>query len=271
MSSLSQKRDIFKELLSFLITTGKLDQKDADIYVLALKKGVIKSSDVSDEFSDVRPSTAITRMNRLAKKGFLEVLPKETTRRRPYAVKFRAIHPKIALEEVVEKAIALPKLLELYDEHWEFLAEKAKLDSEMWLAKSQKAAIGIGCSMLRGSKKEIRIYSHDCTWFNNVDVQTSLQDARSNGITITVIAHNPEDGIVEMLTNMGISVHACKGFCGPPFCVIDKQWLFLPVQSGTLSKQFSVMRTNDKYLVDNFLSLFDTALSYSQPWRGKNV
>lgn len=265
-SSLSNEKDIFKELYSFLVTTGKLRPKDANIYVLALKKGIIKSSDVSNEFPKIRPNAAIARLKDLADRGLLEVAPKETVSKRPYGMNFKAIHPRIALEDVVKKTLELPKLLERYDEHWEILAEKPIQDTEIWFAKSVRAARNIGASMLGGAKKEIKIYSHDCSWFEKIDIQTALENAVSNGVAVAIVADNPPKKIAEKMIEMGISMSCCKNCYGLPFCIIDKRWLFLPTQSGTLSKQYSAIRTNDKYMVDNFVSLFETALSCSKPW-----
>lgn len=270
-SSLSKKEDLFKTLHSFLVATGKLDTTDANIYVLALNKGVINSSDVSDEFPNIRPNTAIARLKTLAKKGFLESVSKETSNRRPYTVIFKAVHPRIALKEVVQKTLELPGLLSQYDEHWEILAENPRQDTEVWLSKSEKIATRIGASILSGAKQEVKIYSHDCSWFKNLDIQQSLVEARSNGATISVVANNPEKGVATSLADLKVSLYKCEKCFGSPFCVVDKNWLFLPVQSGTLSKQFSTFRTNDKYLVNNFLSLFETALDCSTIWGKKDV
>ena len=267
MSSLSEEKDLFSKLHSFLVTTGKLDETDANIYVLALKKGVIKSSDVSEEFSRIRPNAAIARLKGLAKKGLLEVAPKETIGKRPYGMIFKAIHPRTALKDVVEKSLELPHLLERYNEHWEILSEKPAQDTKIWLTKSAKAAKRIGCSMLGGAKQEIKIYCHDCSWFEILDIQTSLETAVANGVTVVVIANNPPKHIVEKLTQTGISLYICESSYGLPFCIIDNCWLFLPTQSGILSKQYCAIRTNDKYMVDNFANLFDTALSCSELWR----
>jgi hypothetical protein len=270
-SSLSKKEDLFRTLHSFLVATGKLDTTDASIYVLALNKGVINSSDVSDEFPNIRSNTAIARLKTLAKKGFLESVSRETSSRRPYAVTFKAVHPRIALKEVLQKTLELPGLLSQYDEHWEILAENPRQDTEVWLSKSEKVATSIGASILSGAKQEVKIYAHDCSWFNNFDIQQSLADARSNGATVSVVAHNPGKDIAISLVDLKVALYKCEECFGPPFCIVDKNWLFLPVQSGTLSKQFSALRTNDQYLINNFLSLFETALGCSTLWGKKDV
>jgi sugar-specific transcriptional regulator TrmB len=270
MSDLSRKDELFKRIESYLATTG-FDETDAKIYVLALSRGILNSSDVSEEFSEIRQNTAVARLKNLASKGFLEMISKETTSKRPYVINFKAIHPRIALKETLEKARELPRLLELYDEHWEALAENPKQDVEIWLSKSERIGIRIGASVLGGAKQEIKIYSHDCSWYKYTDIQTSLESARSNGATITVIAHNLEEAISRNLKKMNVLLYSCENNHGPPFCIVDRNWLILPVQSGTLSRQFSTIRTNDKYLIDSFLGLFDTALSCSSKWGKRNV
>lgn len=270
-SSLNKKENLFKTLHSFLVATGKLDTTDANIYVLALNKGTINSSDVSNEFPNVRPNTAIARLKTLAKKGFLESMAKETSSRRPYTVTFKAVHPRIALKEVLQKTLKLPTLLSQYDEHWEILAENPRQDTEVWLSKPEKMAARIGASILSGAKQEIKIYSHDCSWFKNLDIQQSIEDACSNGAAVRVVANSPEGTIAKSLVDLKAYLYKCEKCFGSPFCIVDKNWLFLPLQSGTLSKQFSAFRTNDKYLVNNFLSLFETALDSSTLWGIKDV
>ena len=267
MSSVSKKRDIFNELRSFLVTTEKLDSKDARIYVLALKRGIVKSSDVSDQLQ-IRRTTAIARLKALAKKGFFEFAPKETAKKRPYGIEFKAVHPRIALEDVVKKAVELPHLLELFDEHWEVLAEKPVQETEMWFAKSPRVARCIGASMLSGAMQGIKIHSHDCSWFEGNDIHISLENAISNGATVTVVASNMPENIAKRLTDIGASLYECKEHYGVPFCLVDNLWLFLPTQYGALSRQYCSIRTNDKYMIENYAGLFKTALSCSTP-RGK--
>lgn len=270
MGSLSKEKDLFKELDSFLVTIGKLDPKDASIYVLALKKGVIKSRDVYDEFG-IRPNAAIARLKALTNLGMLEVAPKETAKMHPYSKCFKAINPRIALKDIVKRSMDLPHLLERYDMYEEeILAESPIQPTEIWIAGSAKAAIRIGASMFSGAKQEIKIYCHDCSWFDEyIDIQESLEDVAKNSISISVIADCPPENTARELTEMGVKFYTCRDFRGPTFCIIDGCWLLLPTQTGTLSKQYSVLRTNDKYIVDEFINLFKTVLSCSKPWGKK--
>jgi sugar-specific transcriptional regulator TrmB len=270
MSGLSKKDELFKRIESCLVTTG-LDETDAKIYVLALSKGRINSSDVAEEFSNIRQNTAVARLKNLANKGFLETISKETLCKKPYVMNFKVIHPRIALKDILEQTKELPKLLGFYDEHWEALAENPTQETEIWLSKSERIGIKIGASILSGAKQYIKIYSNDCSWCKYQDIETSLRSAHSHGATITVIAHNPEKAVVERLKENKVALFSCTENYGPPFCVVDSDWLILPVQSGTVSRQFSMLRTNDRYLIAGFLSLFETVLSCSSKWGRKNV
>ncbi len=263
MSDLSKDLELYEKIQSYLISTG-LDSKDAKIYVLALNKGTITSRDVSNEFSEIRQNTAITHLKRLAQRGFLEYSSKETTNRKPYSIDFKVINPRIALKEQLEKAKELPTLLNRYDEHWEFLGENLIHEPDIWSSKNERVGIKIGASIISGSKEEIKIYSHDCSWCRFIDIQTALEDAYSNGVSITVIAQDFNKLLLEALKEIDISLFSCEGDYGAPFCIIDNDWLILPLQNGTISKQFSMVRTNDKYLINNFLKLFETVLSCSQ-------
>ena len=171
MSSLGKKEELFKDIESYLVTMG-FDQTDAKIYVLALNRGTLSSSDVSEEFPEIRQNTAVERLKKLVKKGCLEFNSEETKSKHPSAMNFKAVHPKVALREVLEKTKELPKLLELYEEHWDHLAEKPGQDSETWLSKSEVVGIRIGASVLSGATEEVKIYSHDCSWCRYNDVQT---------------------------------------------------------------------------------------------------
>ena len=269
MSGLGRKNQLFKQIESYLATAG-FDQTDAKIYALALSKGKINSSIVSEEFPNIRQSTAIERLKSLARKGCLETIPKETAGRRPYAIEFKAINPRIALKEHLQKAKELPELLELYDEHWEALGENLSQDTEIWVSKSERVSARIGASILDGAKQEIRIYSHDCSWCKYSILQISLENATKRGVTIVIIADNFER-TPKNVTKLPITLYLSKNNYGSPFCIVDEDWLILPVQNGTLLKKFLMIRTNDRYLINNFSELFKTALSYSSIWGKNNV
>ena len=269
MSGLNRKDELFKGIESYLVTTG-FDPIDSRIYVLALSKGKITSSDVSDEFTDIRQSTAVARLKNLAKKGYLDMIQIETASRKPYAMEFRAVNPRNALKEKLQKAKELPQLLERYDEHWEALGENPTQDTEIWLSKSESVGARIGASIFEGAKQEIKIYSHDCSWCKYPDINESLENTCSNGVTVTIIANNPKI-IQKSVKKMNAVLKFTEENYGPPFCIVDIDWLILPIQNGTLSKKFSMIRTNDKYLIENFSGLFKNALNHSSDWGKNNV
>lgn len=114
------------------------------------------------------------------------------------------------------------------------------------------------------------IYSHDCSWSKYIDINSSLENASSNGVTVTIIANNPER-IQKSSKKTNVILKITKENYGSPFCIVDTDWLILPIQNGTLSKKFSMIRTNDKYLIGNFSELFKTALNHSSNWGKNNV
>jgi sugar-specific transcriptional regulator TrmB len=266
MSSLGKKEKLFRDLRFVLETIARLEKADADIYLLALKRGEIKSSDVTEAYPDIPGNIAIPHLKKLASKGFLEVCPRET-KSQPHATLYRVVNPRIALKKALSKISALPKLLSLYDEHYEFLSKNPIFSSSVWLSKSERVGTTLSASILAAAKQSISIYSHDCSWFQKIELRESLEKASSKGVTTTIIAHDLGEKLAAQLTSMGISLYTCQQPYGPPFCIVDNAWLLLPTQSGTMREQFSILRTNDTYLLSHFSDLFGTALSCSSRWR----
>jgi predicted transcriptional regulator len=265
-SSDEKEKDVCKELTTFLVSIGTLEQIDADLYALALGKGEITSKAVHIEFPKIAPNNAINYLKKLEDKGFLERSSKETRGKHPYTILFKPVHPKMALKKVLENLKSLPGVLGKFDEHWDHLVEGTKQNTEVLQATNERVGFAIGASIIRSAKREIKIYSHDCTWFHNYDLQESIEKALSNNVTVTVIAENPEQSLAKKIIDAHISLRSCGNSFGPPFCLVDEDWLFLPVKSGILSQRFSPIRTNDKYLIHNYRRLFDTILGYSVKW-----
>lgn len=268
MSSSSPKHeeDICKELTSLLVSAGMLEQTQADIYTLALKQGKITTKDVHSEFQSIQQNHAITFLNKLAEKGFLESFSLETEKKHPSKKFFKPIHPKIALSKMLKD---LPPILGKFEEYWDHLVEGTVQSSDIWQSESEKIGYNIGASTIAAARREIRIYAHDCTWLYKGDIEESIEKAKANNITVTVVVEKPSEKLAKKILDANMSLYTCDGNFGLPFCVVDDDWLFLPVMNGTVSQRFSALRTSNRYVIQHYQKLFDTILGYSVKW-GKN-
>ena len=262
----------FTAVKTFLTVSAKLglDEIDATIYALGLKKGIITSSDVAEE-TKLRQPTAGDRLRRLSSKGFFEVTPhvgETPASGRGHPRKYRVVHPRIALKDLLKEYDKLPPTLGLIDQHFEVLAESTGQEGDLWLLQPEKIALEKASMMLRGAERSIKIYSHDCTWFWDEGIKNALKDAISRGVTVQVLATNPERKITKGLASINAELYILD-FRGPPFCLIDDSLLILPKKEGTLRTQYSLISTNGRYLVDNFGKMYVKLLSCSKPQRGE--
>lgn len=260
----------FTVVKTFLTVSGKLDEMDATIYALGLKKGIITSSDVVEE-TKLRQPTSGDRLRRLASKGFFEVTPhvgEAPASGRGHPRKYRVVHPRIALKDLLKAYDELRPTLNLIDQHFEVLAESTGQEGDLWLIQPQKTALKKASAMLRGAERSIKIYSHDCTWFWDEGIKNALRDVISRGVTVQVLATNPDRKITKGLASINAELYLLD-FLGPPFCLIDDSLLILPKREGTLRTRYSLILTNDGYLVDNFSKMYVNLLSYSKPQGGE--
>lgn len=261
--------DPFLLLKKFLATSGTLDEVGATIYALGLKKGIITSSDVA-EATGLRQPTSGGRLKRLASKGFFELTPhvgETPASGRGYPRKYRVVHPRIVLKDLFDMfGMLLPKM-DIIDQHLEVQAEHTSEEGNLWLLRPQKVALRRGSVMLRGAERSIKIYGHDCTWCNSENILNALKGAVSKGISVQVLATKPDKKIAKVLMGMQAELYILD-FPGIPFCLIDDSILIVPRKEGTLQTQYSIISTNDKYMVEHFGKLYVKLLSYSKPWEG---
>jgi sugar-specific transcriptional regulator TrmB len=255
---------------AFLTISGKLDEMDATIYALGLKEGIITSSDVAMA-TGLRQTTSGDRLKRLASKGFFEVTPhvgETPASGRGHPRMYRVVHPRIVLGDVLKINDELRPALDIIDQHLEVIAESAGQEGDLWLIQPQKIALKKASTMLRGAERSIKIYSHDCTWFWDEEIKNAMKDAISRGVTVQVLATNPDRKIAKGLASMNAELYILD-FQGPPFCLIDDFLLILPKREGTLHMQYSLISTNARYLVDNFCEMYVKLLSCSKPYGGE--
>jgi len=265
----AEENKSFLVVKTFLTISGKLDEMDATIYALGLKEGIITSSDVAVA-TGLRQTTSGDRLRRLASKGFFEVTPhvgEIPTSGKGHPRRYRVVHPKIVLEDLLKIKDELRPALDIIDQHLEVLAESAGPEGDFWLIQPQKIALKKASSMLRGAERSIKIYSHDCTWFWDEEIKNALKDAITRGVAVQVLATNPDRKITKGLASINIELYILD-FPGPPFCLIDDSLLLLPKKEGTLHIQYSLISTNERYLVDNFSEMYVKLLSYSKPHGG---
>jgi sugar-specific transcriptional regulator TrmB len=257
MASAEQK-DPFDALMAFIIEAGKLEKTDAAIYILGLKKGVITSGDIVDASIISRQTTAGDRLRKLSNAGYFEAVLKELNRRgQGRARKFKASPPQVVLRELLEMYQGVNQVLETVNEHREVLSEADPPDDEIWLIKPQKTAMHQVATVIGNAQTSVKIYSHDCSWFRVAAITNALVKARGNKIKISVIATNPNEQIEKWLKKIGGDLQNTKLPC-VPFCVVDDATLFLPCAGGVLGNDYFVIKTKQRYLVDDFVEMFET-------------
>ena len=261
--------DPFVLLKSFLAISGRLDETDATIYALGLKKCTITSSDV-EEATGLRQTTSGGRLKRLASKGFFELTPhvgETPASGRGYPRKYRVVHPRIVLKDLFDMfGTILPKM-DIIDQHLEVQAERTTEEGNLWLLRPQRVALRKGSVMLRGAERSIKIYAHDCSWCNDESIMNALEHATSKGISVQVLATKPDKKVAKFLKGIKAELYVLD-FPGMPFCLVDDLVLIVPRKEGTLRAQYSIISTNDKYMVEHFGKLFVKLLSCSKPWEG---
>jgi len=261
--------DPFVLLKKFLAASGTLDESDATIYALGLKKGTITSSDAA-EATGLRQTTSGGRLKRLASKGFFEVTPhvgETPASGRGYPRKYRVVHPRIVLKDLFDMFETLLPKMDIIDQHLEVQAESTSEEGNLWLLRPQRVALRRGSVMLRGAERSIKIYGHDCTWCNGKNIMNALKDAAAKGILVQVLATNPDKKVTKVLMSIKAELYVLD-FPGIPFCLVDDSILIMPRKEGTLQTQYSLIFTNDKYMVEHFGKLYVKLLSCSKPWEG---
>ena len=258
------QKDPFADLMALLVETHRLDEDDAKIYVLGLKKGIITSGNIVKEKIISRQPTASDRLRRLTNEGYFEcTLDEQKMRGKGHTKKYKAIPPEVVLQDYLRNYGEIHACIEKIKEHRELLSETTELENEIWLLKPQKVAMNRTATMIRSAKQNVKIFSHDCTWFYDTEIKDSLGRAISNKVPVQLFATEADERITNGLKKMGISLIKSSAVC-LPFCLVDDSLLLLPCSGGVLSTEYFVISTRQKYLVDNFIGIFNSLSNWSK-------
>jgi len=263
-----REKDPFEELQLFLVQTYRLDEIDAKIYTLALKKGMVTSGIVINEMPELHQPTVSDKLRRLANKGFLAATPRVRGTKsdaKRYPSKYLPVSPRLVLKDSLAIYEHVNKVvLSQIDEHMEVLStkESEELDEDIWITKPEEIAMIRWASAIQNAKNSVQIYSHDCTWFNDDGIRNALRTASSQGVKVEVIATQPDSRVISGLSKIGINVNLTN-LPNIPFCVIDKKLLFIPFRGGKLGTRYLFLMSGQKYLVENFMKFFSHALGQS--------
>lgn len=260
----AEQTDPFDVLMAFIIEAGKLGKKDASIYTLGLKKGVITSGDIVDANIIPRQSTAADRLRKLANAGYFEPELKDAdSRGKGRARKFRASPPETVLSELLDMYHGVNQVLETLNEHREVMSEADPVDDRIWLMKPQKAAMRQAAAIIENAQTSVKIYSHDCSWFRITAITNALKKASDNNVSVTVIATKLAEQTTKWLTKTGAAIHTTD-FPSVPYCLIDDSTLLLPCNGGVLGNDYQIIKTRQNYLVKCFLEMFETIIKNAQ-------
>jgi hypothetical protein len=249
--------DPFNDLKQFLIKAGTLEETDANIYVLGLKKGIITSGDVVDAQILPRQTTAADHLRKLFNSGYFEgILAEENRKGKGRARKFKAALPEAVLKDLLEMYQGLNTILGKIREHREILAEAGETDDEVWLIRPQKMVIQKTALMIQGAKQSVKLYGHDCTWFKDTSINTALGKASKNQVHIIAVATAPDEKIIKGFKRIGVEIKQTSSV-SIPFCLIDDSILLLPCRGGVLENEYFAIATRQKYLIGNFIQMFN--------------
>jgi len=259
-------RDPFREVATFLVEIGKLDQQDANIYALGLRNFVITTSDVVKAKLASRQNSAGGRLQNLSRLGFFQSTPQDSHRKN-MPKKFRAIRPSVALQSIFASVNQLKESLAMIDEHYEN-PEKAINPQdleELWLTQSEDASISEAARTIRTATKSLKICSNDCTWIRAPEIEDALKYA-SKKAEIVVVA-NPDQDAAVMLKGIGVKLFLRKE-TGIPFCIVDDKILMMVSQFGGARPRNFLTSTKQEYMVKKQLALFK---DFSRHSRGKTT
>lgn len=247
--------DPFGEVANFLVVTGLLDDANAKIYALGLRKFSITTADVIREFPEMRQTTAGDCLRRLSRLGYFENTPSDS-KSKGKAKKFRSIAPRIALKRIMEQSSRLPESIAMIDEHFEHHMESANEEEEIWLVQSEKASFLKGASIIKSAKKSIKMFSNDCSWFNDDGIRSALEHLVKRNVSIIVKA-NPGQRESEGLKAIGVRIISVKEK-GPPICIVDDRILLQVTMVGSVRTRYNLMTTSQPYTVRKHLELFES-------------
>lgn len=240
----------------FLVDCRIMDERDASIYVLGLRKGVIASKDVVGEIKGIRQNTAGDVLRRLSKEGCFEETP-PSGGGRGRARKFKAVHLKTALPNLVEGLQDFQEDLALLDEHMEIPSEREP-EEEIWIMSPPRVAISGLKGLVESAEKTIQISSHDCTWLEETELSSALKSAIDRKVRVTVLASESGKKKIERSLRAAPKVNIkLSNSDSPVFIIIDKKTAVFPLRQRGISSGYHGLRVTNKDLVENFSNLFE--------------
>ncbi|MFA5862812.1 MAG: hypothetical protein WDA16_14060 [Candidatus Thermoplasmatota archaeon] len=253
-----ERGEILARLHDFLLVTA-MEAPEAAIYVLALQKGVISSSDVTAHVPGVKnPTTAKDKLDKLASQGFLELSAGEAeggTGKRGKPILFRPIPPSVALRKHLKSAVEVVRDMGRLDELLELGAEPSD-ENEVWLLKEEDAALGRLASAIDAASSEVQAYCRDGSWWGDKLIREAVERAAKRGVKVRVAGSQLSEEALGAMKAAGLDVIA-SSIPMSPFIVVDRTTLFLPHQTGRLSSRYGAIRLTNRYLVRNLSGFVD--------------
>lgn len=247
------------KLKQFLVESGKLDEPDASIYILGLNMGVITSRDVINEMSGITQSTAGEHLNKLANEGYFKRTPSEGSDYkggRGHVIKYAVIAPKLKLKELFGLYDEIKANIGRIDEHLEVLADnKTETGEDIWIIKPFKIALQEICKYIRGASISIKIYSHDCHWFEDSELMKSIKTVLDKKIPVEIITNSIKKNMAGEMRNMGVKLKRTRTR-HVSFCLIDDSLLLLPLKTEKLSNQYIALALSNRHFIADCSDFF---------------
>ncbi len=252
---------ILEELRRFLTNRLHYTDDEASVYLLALEKGTITSGDVSRRLPKIRTSTAKDILERLYGRSLLQQTPRKPetsgkTAGRGYVSYYRVIPPDQAFSDHFQEYAKFKANIEKIGEHLEIRSESDPHNSDIWLTRQQKIAAAQGAGIIRAAKRSLKIYGHDCSWLNDLEVRDAVVTAPSRGVRVELIATNLTGALLKVVATRGIKPKQTR-FVTVPFCLVDGYHLLIPHAGGDYGSEMGLISTTNQSLAGNFLKMFD--------------
>jgi sugar-specific transcriptional regulator TrmB len=256
---------LFKDLRDLLHVPPSLTRDEAAVYALALQKGLISSREVT-EYLSMKSARASGLLTQLVRKKFLEVEVREEggKARRNKPVRYKPIHPKIALKDYISKHDQLRLALEHVDEHLTTIAEQEDIDESVWKVPPESTPAHL-TARINAARSSIYILCNDCTWAQMEGVLDALAEAGRRGVAVTVVAFGVHDAVAKRILARGIKLFRAP-FKNTPSAIVDQKSVYLHYPVATAS---GCLYTSNPQTVQTHVEHFNGRLGECLPHDGK--
>ncbi len=250
--------DQFQVLEQFFIECGKLNEKEASIYILSLKKGQLSVSIVEDELEiDPKPAKKIFR--HLETLGYLKARnPPPLNHRGGSGNKLIYIpcSPSTILEKEKAKLSEMKIICDQLDEHLESLNSLPQNDGEGSIYVQRDHDVGIKdlIGIISNAKQSIMMAGRDCSVLEEPDFIPTINSIVTKNIAVSVITSD-KDVLANTSKPNGIKIvhNDCVLM---PFVIVDNTHIMIAYKPNHPTPKYQYIMSTNQYLIKKFSNIF---------------